>query len=77
MNCNSIQLAIFLISFYGILDAHVVDIHLPNSGEIKMMDDAEREKENDRNQEILNDPDASDEDRIKAAGSLQDNGRMA
>ena len=77
MNWSSTQIAIFLISYYSVLEGHTVDVHFPSAGEWQMEDRIRRDKENEEAEDTLNNPGASNEDREKAAEKLQNNGIMA
>lgn len=72
-----IYIALFLFSYYGVIESHTLDIHFPSSEEKKMEDDRQKDKENEEAHEVIDDPDSSDQDRIDAFNTLIDNGEMA
>ena len=54
------------------LSAHVVDIHVKTPSEIAEEERMEQERENEKNWEIFEDENRSDEERREALGNLVD-----
>jgi hypothetical protein len=67
-------LTILLLIQYGLIEAKVIEVHLPSSEEGKLLDDYDKNRQNEKDEETLNDPDASIEDKADAANRLTDNG---
>lgn len=67
---KEIVTTIFLLSHYGLLDGHVVEIHLPNAGEDYQIECGQREIRNEKNLEIIRDESASFEERQEAYQQL-------
>lgn len=63
---NSVVIAIALITFYGILTAHPIDIHLPTSEEFYLLDQEQKKHAAEKANEILADPTATMEEKEKA-----------
>ncbi len=72
----NIALAVFLLRHYGILEMHVVDIHVPTASEIYEDQKREEQREIDRAREIYEDETESDESRRAALGILVDKGEI-
>lgn len=73
---KAIVLAVFLLSQYGILQAHVVDIHIPTASEIWEDQQREEQREKDKARDVYEDEDASEEDRREALAFLNDKGEI-
>ena len=76
MGKTGITLTVFLLSHYGILQTHVVDIHIPTASEIWQEQQREEQRETDKVREVYEDEDASEEDRREALGILNDKGEI-
>lgn len=59
------------------LQAHVVDIHIPTASEIAEEERREQELENEKNWEIFNDEDRSEEERRQALYDLNEAGEIS
>ena len=66
MDYTSVSLGVFLLAYYGIVDAHVVDIHVPTASEIYEDQKREEQKEIDSARDTFEDEDASDVEREEA-----------
>lgn len=55
----------------------LIDVHVPSSHEMQMEHSKDKDLQNREAQDILNDKDASQEDRERAFNTLLDNGVMA
>lgn len=76
MKKTSIAIACSMIMMYGIMEAHVVDIHVKTPSEIAEEERQERQRENDRAREIYEDETRSEEERRAALGVLVENEEM-
>ncbi len=76
MEKTGITFTVFLLSHYGILHPHVVDIHIPIASEIWEDQNREEQRETDKAREIYEDEEASEEDRHEALGILNDKGEI-
>ena len=74
MNHTSQAITVFLLSYYGIINAHVVDIHLPNAEESALMDKGEKDKDSQHAQDILNNPTSTYLEQLDALDTLIKNG---
>ena len=72
----NIALAVFLLSQYGIIEQHVVDIHIPTASEIYGDQKREEQRETDRAREVYEDETQTDEARREALGILNDKGEI-
>lgn len=77
MSYSPVSLFVCLISYYGIMEAHVADIHPITPAEVEMEDKYKREKENEAAEKTLNDDEASPEEKGKALYTLSKNGVFA
>lgn len=66
----SLSLAVFLLGHYGILQAHVVDIHIPTASEIAAEQRREEQREKDKAWETYQDEDTTEEERAEAFETL-------
>ena len=73
---KAIVLTVFLLIHYGILQAHVVDIHVPTASEIWEDQQREEQREKDKAREVYEDEEASEEDRREALGILNEKGEI-
>lgn len=73
---NSIQLALSLIFFYNVLEAHVCDIHPKSPREEKMIEDEIDRQKDKEDEKTLSDPDSSDDDRRGAIAGLSGREKM-
>lgn len=73
MKSLSLSLTCGLLVYYGIAQAHVVDIHPRTPSEEREMELSEKEMQNERDREILQDDTKSDEERREALARLVEN----
>lgn len=66
-----------LLLFYGIAEGHVCDIHPRLPSEILHEQEIEREKENQKAEQTLNNNNSSEFDRMEANETLVRNGKRA
>lgn len=67
---KEIYTTLLLLAFYGITEAHVVEIHLPNAGEDYQIECGQKEVRNEKNLEVIRDESASFEERQEAFKQL-------
>lgn len=73
MTRNSTQIACALLVFYGILEAHVVDIHIPTATEIAEEQRQEQQTEINRAWEVFQDENSTPQEKTEALITLVDN----
>lgn len=69
-------IACFLLSYYRVLESHVVDFHPITPSEEREMQEHEKEKNNERDRQIVFDEEKSEEERREALARLIDNEGM-
>jgi hypothetical protein len=73
MEKSAIAIACSMLVFYGIMEAHVVDIHVKTPSEIAEEERHEKQRENDKAREIFEDETRSEEERRDALEVLVEN----
>ncbi len=73
---KKLTIALTLIATPFVL-AKLIDVHLPSPEEMQMEQNRDRNNESKEAWDILNDKEASEDDKNRAQHTLMDNGEMA
>lgn len=68
------SLCVMLLLYYGLAEAHVADFHFRGPSDLQFEMEIEKREEIERDQKILESPDASLEEKLEALDNLLDNG---
>lgn len=77
MKYTSHQLMIFLMTFYGLLEAKVVDFHIVTPGEEYQMEQNQKQQDIDKATEILHDETGNSGDQWDALQTLVELGGIS
>ena len=73
---SSFQICCALLCGYGIVEAHVCDIHPKSPREERMVEKENERRENEKNERTLDDSSSSESAKREAVESLVENERM-
>lgn len=76
MKNSSIYMAMFLLCYYGIAEAHTFDAHYHGPEETQLEEDVRKMRENREAQQTLQDNSSTEEEKDEARQKLYKNGAM-
>lgn len=77
MQRSSTAVTVCLMLFYGIIEGHVVDIHVSTPKEEGQRENDKKEQQKEKDSKTIDNPNSSPEDRQKALDRMIDNHQIA